>query len=92
MTPCVVWFRLDLRLQDNPALHAAITRGGSVIPVYILDDDADGKWAPGGASRWWLHQSLGALDGALRERGSRLIVARGDSGPILAALMKPRAT
>ncbi len=88
MTPCVVWFPLDLRLQDNPALHAAIARGGAVIPVYILDDDADGKWAPGGASRWWLHQSLGALDAALRERESRLIVARGDSGAILAALLK----
>ena len=88
MTPCVVWFRLDLRLQDNLALHAAIARGGPVIPVYILDDDADGKWAPGGASRWWLHQSLGALDSALGERESRLIVARGDSGAILAALLK----
>lgn len=88
MNPCIVWFRLDLRLQDNPALHAAIARGGAVIPVYVLDDDAEGRWAPGGASRWWLHQSLSALDAALRERGSRLIVARGDSGSVLTALLK----
>ena len=73
MKPCVVWFRLDLRLlQDNPPLHAAIARRGPVIPVYVLADNAEGKWAPGGASRWWLHQSRGALDAALRERGSRL--------------------
>ena len=88
MKPCIAWFRLDLRLQDNPALHAAILRGGAVIPVYVLDDDAEGKWAPGGASRWWLHQSLGALDAALRERGSRLTVARGDSAAQLTALLK----
>ncbi len=88
MTPCLVWFRLDLRLQDNPALHAATARGGPVIPVYVADADAEGRWAPGGASRWWLHQSLGALDASLRERGSRLIVARGNSGSVLAALLK----
>ena len=31
----ILWFRLDLRLADNPALHAAIQRGGPVIPVFI---------------------------------------------------------
>jgi deoxyribodipyrimidine photolyase len=35
--------------------------------------------AAGGASRWWLHVSLTALDAALRARGSRLIVRRGTS-------------
>ena len=85
--PCLVWFRIDLRLQDNPALHAALARGGAVVPVYVADDAAEGRWAPGGASRWWLHQSLRALDGSLRERGSRLIVARGDAGAVLAALL-----
>ena len=24
--PCLVWFRIDLRLQDNPALHAALAQ------------------------------------------------------------------
>ncbi len=34
----------------------------------------EGAWAPGGASRWWLHQSLAQLDADLRRRGSRLIL------------------
>ena len=84
----IVWFRQDLRLQDNPALAAAIARGGPVIPVYILDESGEGDWPPGGASRWWLHHSLAALGAALRERGSRLVLARGASGAVLAGLIK----
>ena len=42
----------------------------------------------GGASRWWLHHSLAALDAALRGRGSRLVLARGESGAVLRELIK----
>lgn len=86
IAPTLVWFRQDLRLQDNPALHAAVSRGGPVIPVFILDDAGDGRWPAGGATRWWLHHSLAALDAALRERGSRLVLARGDSAAVLHGL------
>ena len=83
----IVWFRQDLRLQDNPALSAAVARGVPVVPVYILDDTGEGRWPMGAASRWWLHHSLAALDAALRERGSRLVLARGDSGAVLRELI-----
>jgi deoxyribodipyrimidine photolyase len=79
----LLWFRLDLRLTDNPALLAALHRGGPVLPVFIWAPEEEGRWQPGAASRWWLHQSLTKLDAALRERGSRLIVRR---GPTLQAL------
>ena len=67
MRPTLVWFRLDLRLTDNPALSAAVRRGGPVIPVYIWAPEEEGAWPPGAASRWWLHHSLAALDAGLRE-------------------------
>ena len=60
---------------------------GAVLPVYILDDAGEGRWPMGGASRWWLHHSLAALDASLRERGSRLVIARGESGAVLAQLV-----
>ena len=67
----VVWFRQDLRLGDNPALVAAVAearrRGAGVLPLYILDDVNAGAWRMGGASRWWLHRSLAALDESLKE-------------------------
>ncbi len=56
----LIWFRQDLRLHDNPALVAACAEG-DIIPVYVLDDDAPGDRRMGGASRWWLHHSLAAL-------------------------------
>ena len=85
-TAVLVWFRRDLRLEDNPALLAAIESGCPVIPVYILDADGEGAWPPGGASRWWLHQSLAALGAALRRRGSALVLRRGGSAAVLRAL------
>jgi deoxyribodipyrimidine photo-lyase len=88
VTPGIVWFRQDLRLKDNPALSAAVGRGGPVVPVYVLDDDGEGKWAPGAASRWWLHHSLQSLDESLRARGSRLVMARGGSLGVLRRLAK----
>ena len=63
--PVIVWFRQDLRLADNPALCAAVETGQPVLPVYLLDDVTPGRWKPGGASRWWLHRSLVALDTSL---------------------------
>ncbi|MBX3750737.1 MAG: deoxyribodipyrimidine photo-lyase [Opitutaceae bacterium] len=86
--PTIVWFRQDLRLQDNPALQAAVAGGGPVVPVYILDDAGEGQWRVGGAARWWLHHALAALDGSLRERGSRLILARGPAQAVLPQLQR----
>jgi deoxyribodipyrimidine photo-lyase len=76
------WFRQDLRLTDNPALSAAAAKG-AIIPVYILDDDNAGAHKMGGASRWWLHKSLTALNASL---DGKLIVLRGDPVKHLAAL------
>ena len=76
--PVIYWFRQDLRLADLPGLAAAAAEGG-IIPCYVHDDHSPGEWTAGGASRWWLHHSLAALDGDLRERGSKLLILRGDS-------------
>ena len=59
--PILVWFRRDLRLADNPALAAAAASLRPIVPVYVRDDAAAGGWAPGGASRCWLHHSLASL-------------------------------
>lgn len=75
-------------MQDNAALQAALERGGAVVPVYIFDDEGEGAWGLGGASKWWLHQSLKALEESLTERGSRLVVATGKSLEVLRTLVK----
>lgn len=83
--PVIVWLRRDLRLADQPAFHAAAAEG-PVIPVYVLDEEGAGDRAPGGASRWWLHHSLEALDKDLKAHGSRLVLRRGDVASALAAV------
>jgi deoxyribodipyrimidine photo-lyase len=85
--PRIVWLRRDLRLADQPAFCAAAEQG-PVIPVYILDDPRAGDRKLGGASRWWLHGSLKALDESLRKQGSKLILRRGDSVEQLARLVE----
>jgi deoxyribodipyrimidine photo-lyase len=80
----LVWFRQDLRLRDNPALiHAA--KDYDIIPVYILDDENAGRFKMGGASRWWLHQSLTLLNESL---DNAMVFREGDAAKILPRLVK----
>jgi deoxyribodipyrimidine photo-lyase len=82
----LMWFRLDLRLADNPGLNAAVDTGLPVVPVFIWPQEEDSGLVPGAASRWWLHQSLLNLDESLRAKGSRLIVRRGAAAETLMSL------
>lgn len=81
--PYIVWFRQDLRVADNPALVAAVDSGHPVYPVFILDDANAGEWRMGAASRWWLHESLNALN---RSLGGRLRCHVGNASDVLPQL------
>lgn len=85
MSTCLLWFRQDLRLHDNPALIAAAKSGHKIIPVYILDDESAGDWKMGGTSRWWLHHSLKSLDQSL---GNTLVLRAGKADKVIAQLAK----
>ncbi|MFQ3591899.1 MAG: deoxyribodipyrimidine photo-lyase [Gemmataceae bacterium] len=87
MPTSLVWLRNDLRLDDNPALQAALHRG-AVIPVFIWAPEEEGDWPPGAAARWWLHHSLAAFDAQLQTLGSRLILRTGPTLPTLLALLQ----
>ncbi len=82
----IFWFTADLRLQDHPALSAAINNHAQVVPVFILDEKAD--WSPGAAKKWWLHQSLERLQKAIEEQGGQLILRRGNPVTVLLELAK----
>lgn len=82
--PVILWFRQDLRLSDNPALQAALKSGQPILPLFILDDqDHATKRNLGGASRWWLHKSLCALQLLL----PNLCLRRGSAKTILLELI-----
>jgi deoxyribodipyrimidine photo-lyase len=79
--PIIVWFRDDLRLSDHPALHAAAKSGAPVVCLYVLDDTAGRPM--GGATRWWLAQSLRALGGEIAARGGSLVLRRGPAATVI---------
>ncbi len=81
--PSLVWLRRDLRLADNRALTAAVSGGGPVIPVFILDPETE---AIGAASRWRLGLALADLAGRLEALGSRLVLRRGPAPQVLTRL------
>lgn len=74
----IVWFRRDLRIEDNPALAAA-ARDGSVFPVYIWCPEEEGQFYPGRVSRWWLKQSLAHLEQSLKSLGAELVMIKTES-------------
>ncbi len=68
------WIKRDFRLDDNAALHAALTQCGRVIPVFFLESDI---YLAQDASAFHLHAQLTALadlQHSLRLRGSELLV------------------
>lgn len=84
--PVIVWFREDLRLAGNPALHCAVKTGQPVLCLYVLEDGDEGPRPLGGASKWWLHRSLEALSASIEAIGGRLVLRSGKAWDIVMAL------
>jgi deoxyribodipyrimidine photo-lyase len=72
----LVWFRRDLRLDDNPAWAAATTGHETVAALYVLDPRLLAAAGPHRRAR--LEAEVAALDVELAERGGRLLVRTGD--------------
>ncbi|WP_096420415.1 cryptochrome/photolyase family protein [Microcella alkaliphila] len=86
-SPTIVWLRDDLRVADNPALNAAVERGGDVVVLYVLDDESPEVRPIGAASRWWLHHSLSALAAELEALGASLTLRRGPAEKVVRAVV-----
>jgi deoxyribodipyrimidine photo-lyase len=78
----IMWFRRDLRINDHPALLAAIESSDEVIPLFILDK-AQIKEA-GAKLLAYMGQSLKSLDESL---GNNLHIIEGDQVEVLTALI-----
>lgn len=85
IAPVIVWFRDDLRVADHPALSEAASTGAPLVCVYVLNDDRRPR-PMGAASLWWLAQSLRALASELKQRGTKLVLRRGDPVAAIAGI------
>ncbi|WP_420409545.1 cryptochrome/photolyase family protein [Hoeflea sp.] len=84
--PAIMWFRSDLRTDDNAALHAASLHT-SVLPVFIRDT-ANGERETGGAHDWWLHHSLERLQENMDRLGAPLVLLSGNPEELIPQLVK----
>lgn len=74
--PAVHWFTSDLRLRDNPALAIA-ARSGPVAAVFVRDPAILARHTAARRRIAFMDACLAALDAALVEHGSRLVVLEG---------------
>ncbi|MFN3597497.1 MAG: DASH family cryptochrome [Rubricoccaceae bacterium] len=93
MATHLLWLRNDLRVDDHPALLAALRGAGALVPVYVLDDRlfAPTRWGfpkTGAFRARFLLESLRDLRASLRARGSDLVVRRGAPADVLPALAR----
>ena len=80
----VHWFRKGLRLHDNPALLAALSKSARVIPLFVIDPwflTSSGRVGP--RRYQFLLESLTDLDASLRQLDSQLYVARGKPADVI---------
>jgi deoxyribodipyrimidine photo-lyase len=75
MRTAVVLFTRDLRVHDNPALHAACRSAQRVVPLFVVDPAI--RTSP--HRRQFLHECLQDLRASLRQRGGDLVIREGDT-------------
>ncbi|MDC6448290.1 deoxyribodipyrimidine photo-lyase [Alphaproteobacteria bacterium] len=80
------WFRLDLRLNDNPALEQLSKKVDQVIPIYIFDKTSK----IGQASKCWLEKSLEKLNEEISKFNSKLYLFQGDPKIIISKIIKDK--
>ena len=93
MDTAVVWFRDDLRVDDNPTLVDAVAAADRVVPVYVADPRRRGETQYGTDKRGpirtrFRRESLFDLREALRERDGELLVRTGRVETVIPKLVE----
>lgn len=78
MSTTVVWFRRDLRVQDQPTFLAAADAARQGVALFVLDPRLIDPAGPARLS--YLYASLRALNADL---GGRLLITRGDPAEVV---------
>jgi deoxyribodipyrimidine photo-lyase len=84
----IVWHRRDLRVHDNPALHAATSTGNLVVGLFIIDPEKLRRLDMAPARVYYQRESVLELQAAYQKLGGKLIVRKGNPVDVLQALVK----
>lgn len=88
----IVWFRQDLRLHDNEALHEAMKKGDELVPIYVFDErqffgkTKFGFQKTGKFRAKFILESIADLRQSFRDKGIDLIIKVGKPEEIVPKL------
>ena len=79
MVKGAVWFRTDLRLDDNPALNSAMEKCGQIIGIYLFSEVQWNLHNESNIKHEFLLNNLISLEGSLSKLNIPLIAINTDS-------------
>ena len=88
----IVWFRQDLRLHDNEALHEAMKKGDEIVPIYVFDErqffgkTKFGFQKTGKFRAKFILESIADLRQSFKDKGIDLIIKVGKPEEIIPKL------
>ncbi|MEO1290942.1 MAG: deoxyribodipyrimidine photo-lyase, partial [Chloroflexota bacterium] len=85
--PVIHWFRRDLRMRDNIALHHACESDHPVIALFVIDTHLLKAERVGAPRLRFMLDALQSLDQSLQEKNTRLLVRHGKPQDIIPALI-----
>ncbi|MDB4835008.1 DNA photolyase family protein [Cyclobacteriaceae bacterium] len=74
----IFWFRRDLRLEDNTALSAALSRNTHVLPIFIFDENVIDELPANDARISFIYETLKTINSKLTAKGKSLLCLKGD--------------
>ena len=84
----IVWFRRDLRVEDNAALFHASHTGAPLVPLFVVDTGLIASLRSDGAVFDFQAQCLRDLETSLRKLGGSLVVRNGTALDVHKALIR----
>ncbi len=82
MKTSIFWFRRDLRLEDNTALHAAITQKKNVLPIFIFDESILDELPDNDPRVNFIYKTLKGINQNLQANGSSVLILKGKIGEV----------
>lgn len=74
----IFWFRRDLRLLDNTALHQALLTENNVLPIFIFDEEIINELPANDPRINFIYDNLYHIDQKLKTKNASLLVLKGN--------------